>query len=102
VGGSGLAIVAMPMSAFTGKKYRVPGSVVDYCAACKTPVSVSPSSQKVLAGTPGSRVLCVDCAMASVRAAEDSGDSVEEIPPTPEQITEIKAWRRSHKGGGRG
>lgn len=97
----GLAIVAMPMTAFTGKKYRVPGSVVDYCAACKTPVSVSPSSQKVLAGTPGARVLCIDCAMASVRADADAGEETEVLDPTPDQVEEIKASQRNREGGGR-
>ena len=100
MGGPGLAIVAMPMSAFTGKKYRVPGSVVDYCAACKAPVSLAPSSQKILE-TPKSRVLCVDCAMSSVRAEADAGGEVDVVRATPEQAGEIDAWLRSRGEGAR-
>lgn len=93
----GLVIAAMPMSAFVGGRYRVPGSVVEYCAACKTPVSLSPSSQKILAETPGARARCVDCAMAAMR---EDGDA-EVTPPTPAQVTEIEAWRRSREKGGK-
>lgn len=65
---------------------HIDGSVTASCSRCDAEVVVSPSGQKMIAQR-GLKVLCMACFDADIPIFD------EVMPPTPEQLAEIRAAR---------
>jgi len=68
----------------------VAGSKQDRCSECGEPVWVSPSSVRVMEDNPGSRILCLQCALPTPE------DAVV-LPLDDNQVAEIEAAVRREK-----
>lgn len=55
-------VVCMPLDDET---QLIPGSLPDKCTDCGQAVSVSPSSWQILHDNPGTKVVCIYCALAT-------------------------------------
>lgn len=87
-------VVAWPLARFDGRAdERVPGAVVGYCERCRTPVSLAPSSQRVLDANPTTRVMCVRCGMDAVETEARAGRP-QELQLAPGQLEEIRDAQR--------
>jgi hypothetical protein len=66
------------------KDMIVPGSITGTCGRCSTTVSLSPSSQEVLAEKVDHELVCLDCWFSNVESGEEF-----KIITSPAQIKEI-------------
>jgi hypothetical protein len=69
-------IVSMPWSTVVASGSLVVGARPEKCHRCPTQVAVSPSSQRKLAESADSVLLCMDCAHKQMDKDTDAGEQV--------------------------
>lgn len=87
-------LICAPITAF----HVIRGSRTTTCTSCQGAVWVAPSGQAMLRDRPATRPMCVKCAVPLVEAADSEDSRVMALPLTAEQLAEVQAYDRTHRG----